>query len=183
MFRSSRRAAIALATAAALVGAPAGAAAQGGTAEVSQLDLPVVDLELPVASLDGSLSRVETGDEVRLTLEADVLFAFNSARLGSEARRGVEEAAREIDGIDPERVAVEGHTDSKGSDAYNQRLSQRRAESVREALERALDTDPRVDATGRGEAEPVASNTEEDGSDDPEGRARNRRVEIRIPKG
>jgi outer membrane protein OmpA-like peptidoglycan-associated protein len=183
MFRSSSRAAALAGAAATLVALPAGAAAQSVTAPVSDLTLPVVDMQLPTASLDGDLRRVETEGEIRLTLDAGVLFAFDEARLSGEARQGVEAVAREIGQTDPETVTVEGHTDSKGSDGYNERLSQRRAQSVRDALASELGGDaPRFEVSGRGESEPAASNAESDGSDDPEGRARNRRVEIRIPK-
>lgn len=183
MFRSSRRAAALAGAAAALAALPAGAVAQDGTAQVSDLTLPVVDLELPTASLDGDLRRVETEGEIRLTLAADVLFAFGEARLSDEAREGVERAAREIGQTDPEAVTVEGHTDSKGSDGYNQRLSERRAQAVRDGLAGELGGDaPRFEVSGEGESDPTASNTEADGKDDPEGRARNRRVEVRIPK-
>jgi len=71
-------------------------------------------------------------------------------------------------------VAVEGHTDSVGTDAYNQRLSQRRAASVREYLVAHGVSASRLSVAGFGEAKPVASNTTADG------RAQNRRVELRV---
>ena len=83
--------------------------------------------------------------------------------------------------MEPDTVAVEGHTDSKGSPSFNNRLSRRRAEAVRRVLARRAGGDVRFAATGRGESQPVAANQRKDGSDDPRGRARNRRVEIRIP--
>jgi OOP family OmpA-OmpF porin len=79
------------------------------------------------------------------------------------------------------KVKLEGHTDSKGTEEYNQKLSERRAEAVRQyliredACEKAM-----ISATGYGELRPIAPNTTKDGKDNPEGRAENRRVEILI---
>lgn len=70
------------------------------------------------------------------------------------------------------RVLIEGYTDSRGSDEYNQDLSRRRANAVSASLEGRGTANNRVNIAGRGEALPVASN------DTPEGRQRNRRVEI-----
>jgi outer membrane protein OmpA-like peptidoglycan-associated protein len=79
------------------------------------------------------------------------------------------------------RYQVEGHTDAKGTDAYNDRLSQRRARSVRDWLVREAGVAPtRIGTLGFGERRPVAPNERPDGSDDPEGRQRNRRVEILV---
>jgi outer membrane protein OmpA-like peptidoglycan-associated protein len=74
---------------------------------------------------------------------------------------------------------VEGHTDAKGAEQYNQELSVRRATSVRDWLVRSAGLRAgSVTAVGFGETRPVAPNAKADGSDDPEGRQRNRRVEI-----
>jgi len=79
------------------------------------------------------------------------------------------------------RVKVEGHTDSRGTEEYNQKLSERRADAVRQylikegAVKKAM-----ISATGYGELRPIASNETKDGKDNPEGRAENRRVEILI---
>ena len=77
---------------------------------------------------------------------------------------------------------VEGHTDAKGDDAYNQRLSDRRADSVRQWLARQRLGSLKFSAKGFGETQPVAPNTKPDGADDPDGRQKNRRVEIVIGK-
>jgi len=79
------------------------------------------------------------------------------------------------------KVKVEGHTDSRGTEEYNQKLSERRADAVRQylikegAVKKAM-----ISATGYGELRPIASNETKDGKDNPEGRAENRRVEILI---
>jgi outer membrane protein OmpA-like peptidoglycan-associated protein len=173
----SRISALAVVLAAALPGA---ALAQGTSAihdEVRDLVLPVEDLTLETTSLDRSVQTQESNREVKVTLAADVLFRFDRASLTARARSRIAEAAERIRQGKPPRVHVVGHTDSKGSDAYNERLSRRRAASVARALRAALGADaPALDTEGRGEREPVAPNTKDDGSDNPRGRARNRRV-------
>jgi len=195
MFPSRRRTAIGalltVATAAALNPSwsaaqdePGAAASEPSTAEVRDLTLPVLDLSLATSSLDGSVRRIEGRDEVRVTLAADVLFEFNRANLTRRAGNRIEQVADEIRRAPPGAVTVEGHTDSKGTSSYNVGLSRRRAEAVRAVLERSLGASgPQLVTSGKGESRPVVANTKADGSDSPRGRARNRRVEIRIPKG
>src|SRR2546421_430108 len=76
------------------------------------------------------------------------------------------------------QVSIEGHTDSKGSEEYNQRLSERRAEAVASALDREGVSQSRTHARGFGKKYPIAPNQNSDGSDNPPGRAKNRRVEV-----
>ena len=143
---------------------------------VQDLALPVLDLELPVSSLGDTVEVRSSG----VTLRADILFAFGSARLAGRARSRIAAAVAEIRRRDPERLLIEGHTDDKGSAAYNLRLSRRRADAVNRVLVARLGSDaPPTRTAGRGEAEPVANNST-NGRDDPRGRARNRRVEIRF---
>jgi OmpA-OmpF porin, OOP family len=147
--------------------------------QVRDLVLPVEDLTLETSSLDRSVATQESNREIKVTLAADVLFRFNRASLTPRARSRIAEAAEKIRQGEPARVDVVGHTDSKGTDTYNDRLSLRRAESVARALCAALGAGaPTLDTEGRGEREPVASNTKDDGSDNPRGRARNRRVTV-----
>ena len=80
-------------------------------------------------------------------------------------------------------IIVEGHTDSKGDDSYNMRLSQTRAESVVRYLTNMSISKSRLGAIGYGEQKPIAINENPDGSDNPSGRALNRRIEISLPKG
>lgn len=177
MFRWGSRAAVA---AAALV-CVASAAAQASRAstnatrpEIETFTLPVQDLDLPIASLDETVVATAR----RVTLQADVLFAFGSSTLGDRSRSRVEAAASELRTRRPGGIRVTGHTDSRGSARDNLRLSLRRAAAVQRALAAVLGPDaPAVRTEGRGESEPAASNTK-DGADDPGGRARNRRVEI-----
>lgn len=182
----SRSALVAATAGLSLLAAGAGAAVaqDGATApaspQVLDLRFPILDLDLPVSSLDGSVRRTEGRRETRITLAADILFAFDRSTLGRRASSRLDDVAAQLRDTDPASVRIEGHTDDKGSDAYNLRLSERRAQAVRRALRGALG-DARVTVVGRGESEPVAANRA-DGKDSPKGRARNRRVEIRLPR-
>jgi outer membrane protein OmpA-like peptidoglycan-associated protein len=170
----------ALGGAALLALATAPALAQDG---VLDLTLPVQDLTLESARLDGSLSTAESNKRVEVTLAADVLFRFDSASLSRRAQSRIDEAAEKIAENEPDVVRVSGYTDSRGSDAYNLGLSRRRAAAVAAALRAELGGEaPTLRTRGRGEADPVAPNTKPDGSDNPRGRARNRRVEVVFPR-
>lgn len=115
------------------------------------------------------------GADTVVSLDTDVLFEFGKADLSDDAQAAVSEAVADVP--DGAQIRVEGHTDSIGSDADNLALSKERAEAVAEAIEAERD-DLEVAASGKGEKEPVAPNTK--GNDDnPEGREKNRRVEIR----
>lgn len=146
----------------------------------------VEDLGGGVRSLEATESELEVEEsetEIRIELAADVLFDFDSADLRAEAEqalRNVAEIIRDHEGAD---VRVEGHTDAKGSDSYNQKLSERRAESVRDWLLGAEGlSGTGFEITGFGESRPAAANEKSDGSDNPEGRQKNRRVEIVVEK-
>ena len=111
----------------------------------------------------------------------DVLFEFGKANLTGEARAKVGSISEVLNSqAKGRRVSVEGHTDSIGSDAYNQKLSERRAETVASTLEGGGVSTERVTAKGYGKRYPVAPNSNPDGTDNPAGRAKNRRVEVVI---
>jgi len=114
-----------------------------------------------------------------IRLPSDVLFAFGSAELTPAAQAAIEAVDDDIGSGGSGTVTVEGHTDSIGSDPDNQALSERRAAAVRAALEPVLGSSYQYESVGFGEGKPVAPNARPDGSDDPDGRALNRRVEIR----
>ena len=103
-----------------------------------------------------------------------VNFDFDKSNIRSDARVILDEAVATLKSEPDIRVSVEGHTDAIGSDAYNERLSERRANAVAEYLSRAGIARGRLSTEGLGESKPVASNMDEDG------RAQNRRVELRI---
>lgn len=103
-----------------------------------------------------------------------VNFEYNSAKLTATARRILDEEAAVMRRSPNFRVAVQGHTDSQGSDAYNQTLSEKRAASARDYLVQQGVNADRLSTRGFGESQPVASNATA------EGRARNRRVELEV---
>ena len=110
----------------------------------------------------------------RQTYSADVFFDFDKSVVKPEGRAKLDELVTSIKGINVDLIVAVGHTDSIGSDAYNQRLSERRAAAVKAYLvSKGVDAN-RIQASGKGESAPVASNTAADG------RARNRRVEIEV---
>lgn len=104
----------------------------------------------------------------------DVLFDFNKANLKTDALRAVREIAEVVNQYSNRRIAVEGHTDSVGTIAYNQRLSEDRAYSVANELVANRVGRSRISVRGYGETDPIATNST------PDGRARNRRVEVII---
>ncbi len=119
------------------------------------------------------------GDE-QVLLDTDVLFAFGSAALTPAAGGDLDRAAEVLRMQPARRVGVSGHTDSKGDEAFNQRLSEQRATSVRDALASRLGPGWTFEVQGFGETRPVAPETIEGGAPNPEGQARNRRVELSI---
>ncbi len=112
----------------------------------------------------------------------DVLFEFNKSSLTTEARAKARDIADILDGqrVHNRPVSVEGHTDSIGSEDYNQRLSERRAEAVASALGTEGVSENRIRTRGFGKKYPIAPNKNSDGGDNPSGRAKNRRVEVII---
>jgi outer membrane protein OmpA-like peptidoglycan-associated protein len=181
-------AAVTLAGAVVFAGLPAGTGAAATPAptptvvpaspvpRVGRLAPPTIrPLVFLVESLDGSEGTRRTGDETTIVLTTDVLFAFGSAQLSPQAMARLDAVAKRIAGARG-TVEVVGHTDNVGRDSVNIPLSKQRAEAVAAVLRPRL---PGVNLTvdGRGSAEPVAANRIE-GRDNPEGRARNRRVEI-----
>jgi outer membrane protein OmpA-like peptidoglycan-associated protein len=113
-------------------------------------------------------------DELRVTMRNEILFDFDSAALRSSSRDELREMADVFNRYGDTTIAVEGHTDSTGTAAYNQRLSERRADAVGGYLEALGVRGSRIDAFGYGESNPRASN----GSSG--GRQQNRRVEIYV---
>jgi len=110
----------------------------------------------------------------KVTFAADVLFDFDKSVIKPEGRSKLDDLASKVKGINLEVVIAIGHADSIGSDEYNQRLSVRRAESVKAYLTSKGIEANRVYTEGKGEKQPVASNKTADG------RAKNRRTEIEV---
>ena len=130
-----------------------------------------------------SLEIKETATEIRIELAADVPFDFDKDTLKPIAQETLQKAAAVIREQTKGKIRIDGHTDAKGDDRYNQKLSQRRAAAVKSWFaQHGKLGGRRMSTHGFGEQKPVASNSKPDGSDDPEGRQKNRRVEITVKK-
>jgi len=154
--------------------------------KIRDLQFRVVDLVFRVEDIGGkvqSLEVKETSTEVRIELAADVLFDFDKADLLPKAQQTLSQAADIIRAKAKGKVRINGYTDAIGSDAHNQPLSERRAAAV-EAWFKTKGNLKSVSfvTQGFGAKDPVAPNKKPDGSDDPAGRQKNRRVEIIIQK-
>lgn len=149
--------------------------------EFRTLDLMIAATEVEGAVTDLAIEETET--EIRIALSADVLFDFDSSDIKPEAAAALRQVAALVREHPNQPVRIEGHTDSKGSDAYNKALSEDRALSVQDWLveEEGLNGGD-FETIGFGESQPAAPNELPDGSDDPDGRQKNRRVEIVIGK-
>jgi outer membrane protein OmpA-like peptidoglycan-associated protein len=143
-----------------------GTVPRGGAVDVSGANVVVIE---------------ETPRATRLTVQNDVLFDFDKAELRPAATEALQRVAEIIRQRDPRRVRIVGHTDAIGTDAYNKGLSERRARSVQDWLTGQGGLPP-METAGRGESDPVAPNTTPDGRDNPEGRQRNRRVEVLLER-
>ncbi len=114
------------------------------------------------------------GDDLLLNIPSGINFAYNSANVQPQFRATLDKVAGVLADYRETYVDVYGHTDSTGSDTYNQDLSERRARSVADYLSSHGVQDARIASRGFGETQPIASNETE------AGRAENRRVEIKI---
>lgn len=152
----------------AVVGAAAGAAV--GAAVGRRMDKQEQELR----QIEGvEVTRPSEG-EIQVRLTSDILFDVNSYALRSASRSTLQDLARNFSQYPDNFIDVEGHTDSSGTDAYNQRLSEQRAASVADYLIDQGVPARNVTVYGYGEARPKSSN------DTAEGRQLNRRVEIHI---
>jgi outer membrane protein OmpA-like peptidoglycan-associated protein len=152
----------------AIVGAAVGGAA--GAIIGHQMDQKAKEIAQSVPG--ATVTRV--GEGLVVTFESGLLFDFDSDKLRGAARENLNSLAANLSSFGDSRLLLVGHTDSVGTDAYNQSLSQRRAQAVAQYLiERGVERS-RLAAAGRGEREPIASN----GSDS--GRQENRRVEVAV---
>jgi len=158
----------------AAVGAMIGGAIGGAIGQ--ELDRQAGDLRTAISN--DSVSVVNTGNEVIVTLPQDITFASDSAVVSPGVRSDLGALARNLQDYPNSSIEIVGHTDNVGDAAYNLSLSRRRAAAVGAVLFDNGVSSLRVVAIGRGEDQPIASNLT------PEGRARNRRVEVIIrPNG
>ena len=150
-----------------IIGAAVGGAA--GAVIGEQMDKQAEELQQNIPG--ATVQRV--GEGIAVTFASGLLFDFDSDVVKSEARKNLNALAANLDKYKQRDLLIVGHADAIGSQAYNQDLSERRAQSVERYL-RAQGVASLMEALGRGEDEPIASNETEDG------RAQNRRVEIAI---
>ena len=154
----------------ALIGAAVGAAAGAGMG--AYMDRQEQQLR---GNLQGSRIEIDRrGDDIVLNMPSSVTFGFDSAELTADARSALNEVANVLTQYTDTRVNIAGHTDSTGDASYNQRLSERRAQSVGNYLSQNGVSSMRLNTMGYGANQPVASNATE------QGRAQNRRVEITL---
>jgi outer membrane protein OmpA-like peptidoglycan-associated protein len=153
----------------------------GGTS--SALKSEVVDLKAASAQIKAAGAEIkETAAEIKISLQGEILFDFDKSNLRPAAESTLTQVAKMIGSYPKAQVLIEGYTDSKGSDSYNAKLSDRRAVSVKNWFAKHGVAANSMQTHGWGAAKPVAPNTHPDGSDDPDGRQKNRRVEITIKK-
>lgn len=150
------------------------------TGSVRPLEPEVRRLEPEVRRLEPGVRELRTeereGTATTVTISTDVLFAFDSAELTRAAHHAVEDVAARIAETDGD-IKVVGHTDAIGSREYNQHLSEQRAAAVAGLLREQLGEDRTIAAAGRNFSDPLEPERVGE-EDNPEGRARNRRVEI-----
>ena len=164
--------------------------AQGNVSSLSGDVRAIVGLESavagkvdPLAAVLKDLGAQVSDTEIRIEMSADVLFDFDKATIKPAAEPALAKVATVLEGYPRAAVRIEGHTDAKGSEAYNQKLSERRAKAVQDWLRKqAALRDVRFSTQGFGAKKPVTPNVKSNGTDDPEGRQKNRRVEIVVKK-
>jgi outer membrane protein OmpA-like peptidoglycan-associated protein len=128
-----------------------------------------------------ALSAEEAQDSIRINLPENILFDFDNDKIRPAAKPALTELSVLLRHYKTAPVTINGHTDNKGSDAYNQKLSERRAQAVKNYLVQNFTIDTgRLDTQGLGESQPIAPNSKPNGVDDPQGRQKNRRVEVVI---
>lgn len=155
----------------ALIGAGIGGVAGGGVG--LYMDRQEAELREELTGSGVQVVRTEEG-QIDLIMPGNITFATDSSDVKSEFMDTLRSVAKVVQEYENTLVTIEGHTDSTGSDSYNQLLSERRAASVAEVLLSEGVAFERIAAEGYGESRPVASN------DTAEGRAQNRRVEISL---
>jgi outer membrane protein OmpA-like peptidoglycan-associated protein len=144
---------------------------------------------VPLESLKELITNITLDTALILDkLEKNKIFVLQNIYFGLDSSNIRPSAAIELDKLvellndNPQirKIQMSSHTDSIASDSYNLQLSQRRAESTVNYLKKKGIDEKRLDAVGYGESKPIARNTNPDGTDNPEGRQRNRRTEFKI---
>lgn len=153
------------------IGAPRAAGIPVGMSIARFMDLQEEELQQALAGSEAASLKREQ-DILVITFSSDTMFAFDSAAIKPGARTEIKRVADVLYRYPQTRIRIEGYTDSTGSGEYNQKLSERRAEAVKnELIARNLQSD-RIRTIGFGASKPVATN------ETPEGRRQNRRVQL-----
>ena len=143
--------------------------------------LDIVGVSRGIDNVMKDLGSKITAQEIKIELSADVLFDFDKFDLKAQATDSLTKVGTVIAAYPKAPLLIEGYTDAKGAHAYNITLSERRAAAVNTWLVQNASVEAaRIATSGLGEAKPVAPNTLPDGADSPEGRQKNRRVEITL---
>lgn len=148
-------------------------AAVGGTAGAligNYMDKQAEEIERDMEG--ATVQRV--GEGILITFDSGLMFDVNSFQLRPATKTNLQELSRILQKYDDTNILIEGHTDSSGSEEYNQELSEKRANSVYTYLVQQGVMAPRFSTVGYGEMQPVATN------ETPDGRQQNRRVEVAI---
>ena len=130
------------------------------------------------SSSDSAVTYSSDGQTTVASLSGDVTFDVDSSALTDRAKQVLDEIVKRWNGKPPATVTVVGHTDSVADDAHNQTLSEQRAKAVADYLTSKVPS-LNVQSSGKGESEPVASETNADGSVNEAGKAANRHVDVR----
>ncbi|CAG5077461.1 OmpA family protein [Parvicella tangerina] len=171
---------------------------EGGVYDILKI-VTVIDDQLVLQDaeiVDGELVAIEaenmtdlTENEVTETLNSgkpivlnDLYFIYDKDRLISDSKPDLSKLIKYMKDNPDVKIVLEGHTDFKGAEDYNQNLSEKRSARVKKKLIEAGVSSSRIATKGYGESKPIANNTNPDGSDNPEGRQKNRRVEVKIQK-
>jgi outer membrane protein OmpA-like peptidoglycan-associated protein len=149
--------------------------------EKKRLELEQKELDLQKAQQE--FQAQQSGRSLSMNLSGDVLFDYDKAVLKPEAEQALKKVAVVLSQFPESKVTVEGYTESKGAKATNRQLSRERAQSVKDWLVKNGGVVAGSIATkGYGEQNAIAPNTNPDGTDNPLGRALNRRVSIIVEK-
>lgn len=127
-----------------------------------------------------AIKQVSSHCQSRIEVGADALFDFNKSNLRSDAKQTLEVLGSAIRRYGAHPLEIDGHTDAIGSPSYNQQLSEERARNVKDWLVKHGYVPVSTPIKGYGKTRPIAPNTNPNGSDNPAGRQKNRRVEIVI---
>ncbi len=143
--------------------------------------IDIIGITLGIEKVLEELNAKVSDTEIKIEMSGDILFDFDNASIRNVAEPTLNNIIEVIQKYHAKNILIEGHTDSKGSDTYNLKLSKKRADSVKNWLLHNSDINKNIIKTeGWGETKPIVENTNKDGSDNPLNRQKNRRVEITI---